>query len=67
MPFQIDREKDLTEEGAFSRALIPAERAGSREDLGGVLLYLASMAGSYVKGSVILVDGGKLSNVPATY
>ena len=66
-PFKIDKTKDLSEEGAFARSFLPAERAGSIEDIAGVLLYLASRAGAYVNGSVMLVDGGKIATVPATY
>jgi NAD(P)-dependent dehydrogenase (short-subunit alcohol dehydrogenase family) len=67
MPFKISKDKDLTEEGAFARSFLPAERAGSAADIAGVLLYLASRAGAYVNGSVMLVDGGKIATVPATY
>jgi len=67
VPFRITKDKELSEEGAFARSFLPAERAGSHEDIAGVLLYLASKAGSYVNGSVILVDGGKIATVPATY
>ncbi|RYP23535.1 hypothetical protein DL765_001049 [Monosporascus sp. GIB2] len=67
VPFKVSREKDLSEEGAFARPFLPAERAGSKEDIAGVLLYLASKAGAYVNGSVMLVDGGKIATVPATY
>ncbi|KAI1428591.1 NAD(P)-binding protein [Xylaria sp. FL1777] len=67
VPFKIAKEKDLSEEGAFSRSFLPAERAGSKEDIAGILLYLVSKAGAYVNGSVMLVDGGKIATVPATY
>ena len=66
-PFKISKDKAMTDEGAFAKSFLPAERAGSGDDLAGLLLYLASRAGSYVNGSVMLVDGGKLSTVPATY
>ena len=35
--------------------------------MAGIILYMVSKAGAYVNGSVILVDGGKLATVPATY
>ncbi|KAF2867543.1 short chain dehydrogenase/reductase family [Massariosphaeria phaeospora] len=66
-PFKISKEKDISEEGALARSYIPAERAGSNEDIAGVFLYLASRAGSYVNGSVMLVDGGKVATMPASY
>jgi NAD(P)-dependent dehydrogenase (short-subunit alcohol dehydrogenase family) len=66
-PFRIDKKKEFTDEGAFARSYLPAGRAGSEEDVAGTLLYLVSKAGSYVNGSVVLVDGGKLATVPSTY
>jgi len=66
-PFKISKEKNFNEEGAFSKSYLPAERAGSEEDIAGAIIYLVSRAGAYVNGSIMLVDGGKLSVVPATY
>lgn len=63
----IDKSKTLFEEGVFSRAYQPAERAGSEEDMGGLMLYMASRAGAFLNGSVMVVDGGKLATMPATY
>lgn len=63
----IDKTKTVTEEGVFSRAYQPAERAGSIEDMAGLTLYMASRAGAFINGSVMLVDGGKLATMPATY
>ncbi|OAK94568.1 NAD(P)-binding protein [Phaeosphaeriaceae sp. SRC1lsM3a] len=63
----IDKDKAITEEGVFSRAYQPAERAGSSEDMAGLTLYLTSRAGAFVNGSVLLVDGGKIATMPATY
>lgn len=57
----------MTEEGAFARDFIPAERLGREEDMAGTILYLASQAGSYLNGSVVLIDGGRISTQPATY
>lgn len=37
---------------------IPQRRLGEIEDLGGVVVYLASKASDYVTGSNIIVDGG---------
>ncbi|KAK3395193.1 hypothetical protein B0H63DRAFT_492155 [Podospora didyma] len=66
-PFKRAKDKDLSEEGAFARSFLPAERAGSVQDMAGALLYLASRAGAYVNGSVLLVGGGKKATTPATY
>ncbi|RAH80006.1 3-oxoacyl-reductase [Aspergillus japonicus CBS 114.51] len=59
--------KSPTEEGAFPLDQIPAERAGTPEDIMGPLLYLASRAGAYCNGNCVLTDGGRLSVMPATY
>lgn len=39
-------------------AMIPLGRWGKAEELGGVAVMLASPAGSYITGAVIVVDGG---------
>jgi len=46
---------------------IPAQRVGTEEDMAGAILFLASRAGAYVNGNVIVIDGGRLSNLPSTY
>ncbi len=51
----------LTSEGGqrmLSR--IPMRRAGALSDLDGPLLLLASDAGAYMTGSIVLIDGGHL-------
>jgi NAD(P)-dependent dehydrogenase (short-subunit alcohol dehydrogenase family) len=40
--------------------LNPIPRAGTKEDLEGIAVYLASDASSYHTGDVIVIDGGKL-------
>jgi len=37
---------------------VPLNRMGSKEDLKGVSVFLASEASSYITGAVIPVDGG---------
>lgn len=49
------------------KALVPAQRIGAEEEMAGTILYLASKAGGYCNGSVVLVDGGVLSIHPSTY
>lgn len=66
-PYVIDSKKKVTEEGVFSRSYQPAERAGSEEDMAGTTLYMVSRAGDFLNGSIMLVDGGKLATMPATY
>ncbi|KAH7360650.1 hypothetical protein BKA65DRAFT_391213 [Rhexocercosporidium sp. MPI-PUGE-AT-0058] len=65
--FPSEPSETLFEEGVFSRSYQPAERAGSDDDMAGVILYMASRAGAFLNGSVMLVDGGKLATMPATY
>jgi len=45
----------------------PAERTGSEEDFAGVVLFLASKAGAFINGETVLTDGGRISQLPATY
>ncbi|EQB51146.1 hypothetical protein K456DRAFT_1738959 [Colletotrichum gloeosporioides 23] len=46
---------------------IPAQRFGGDEEMSGAILYLASRAGSYSNGSILLTDGGRLSVMSGTY
>ncbi|KAL4883966.1 short chain dehydrogenase/reductase family [Aspergillus karnatakaensis] len=50
----------LTVEGSFARDVIPLRRAGTHEEAAGTFLYLASKAGGFVHGQVLVVDGGRL-------
>ncbi|KAF2264677.1 NAD(P)-binding protein [Lojkania enalia] len=58
--------KEMNEKG-WSKDFIPEERAGTIEDMAGAILFLASKAGAYVNGNVLITDGGRLSIIPATY
>jgi len=51
----------------LNRAAIPMQRPGTDQDMAGAILYLASRAGAYVTGNVVITDGGRLSIHPATY
>jgi NAD(P)-dependent dehydrogenase (short-subunit alcohol dehydrogenase family) len=53
--------------GVFEPSFVPAERPGNEEDIAGAILYLASRAGAYLNGSVVVVDGGRLSTLVSTY
>ena len=44
---------------------IPLGRLGNAADMAGVLLWIASEAGSWVTGAVVPVDGGSLLVVPS--
>lgn len=58
---------DPSVEGAFPKSFVPAQRLGGTSDIAGFLLYVASQAGAYLNGNVMVVDGGRMSLVPATY
>lgn len=55
------------EEGPENPAFIPSQKFGGEEEMGGAILYLASRAGSFTNGNVLLCDGGRSSIIPATY
>jgi 3-oxoacyl-[acyl-carrier protein] reductase len=44
-------------------AMVPEGRLGKPEELGGVIAFLASPAGAYVRGVCLAVDGGRLSSI----
>jgi NAD(P)-dependent dehydrogenase (short-subunit alcohol dehydrogenase family) len=48
------------------KGVVPLGRMGDSEDMAGQILYLASKAGSYCNGNIILVDGGRLTTFPST-
>jgi NAD(P)-dependent dehydrogenase (short-subunit alcohol dehydrogenase family) len=54
----------LTGKGAEMTRVIPAGRLGEESDLDGAFLLLASDAGRYIAGAVIVVDGGQMLALP---
>jgi len=45
---------------------IPAERAGTDQEMAGTAVYLASLAGCYTNGQEIVIDGGYLCVNPSS-
>lgn len=54
-------------EGNLPKSLVPLERTGTEQDIGGVALFLMSRAGAYVNGSVQITDGGRTGIQPSSY
>lgn len=55
------------EEGPDNAAFIPCQKFGGEEEMAGAILYLASRAGSFTNGNVLLCDGGRAAVIPASY
>ncbi|KAI1127768.1 short chain dehydrogenase [Nemania abortiva] len=59
--------RDPSKEHHSEMRYIPARRFGGEEEMAGSILYLASRAGSYCNGLVLVNDGGKLASMPSAY
>ncbi|KAI8966267.1 NAD(P)-binding protein [Daldinia sp. FL1419] len=59
--------RDPATESVDDPRFIPAKKFGSEDEMAGSVLYLASKAGSYCNGFILVNDGGKLSTMPADY
>ncbi|KAI1373514.1 NAD(P)-binding protein [Hypoxylon crocopeplum] len=57
----------IIDRGGIGKNMVPLERAGDEKDMGGAILYLASRAGAYCNGTVIVTDGGRLTTFPSTF
>jgi NAD(P)-dependent dehydrogenase (short-subunit alcohol dehydrogenase family) len=56
---EINRDFLTSPAGEALRKRVPLRRFGMPEDLDGALLLLASDAGRYITGSIIVIDGGQ--------
>lgn len=51
----------------YALRISPLGRAGNVEDMAGCILWLASKAGAWLSGNIIVTDGGKLGLIPSGY
>ena len=51
-----ERKETVTED---IKKVIPAKRAGQKENIAGAAIFIASRAGNYSVGSNIVIDGGE--------
>jgi NAD(P)-dependent dehydrogenase (short-subunit alcohol dehydrogenase family) len=51
----------------WQKSNVPLQRAGTSDDMAGVILFLTAPAGAYINGNVLVTDGGRLSVIPASY
>ena len=62
--FASDMNRAARDHGDDVAKRIPAQRIGTKEDMAGAAIFLASRAGDYVVGATLVVDGGvSLSHV----
>lgn len=61
------RQRKPETEGPDHHMFIPTRRFGDDEDMAGTLLFLASRAGSYIDGLVLVNDGGRLGVMCTSY
>ena len=59
--------RDPSKETHDDPRFIPARRFGGDEEMAGMILYLASRAGSFCNGMVLMADGGRSSVMLSSY
>ncbi|KAI0534922.1 short chain dehydrogenase [Xylaria digitata] len=67
MAAPIMASRDPETEGVDDPNFMPARRFGTKEEIAGMILYLASQAGAYCNGTIFNFDGGRLAVIPSTY
>ncbi|KAI9668848.1 MAG: hypothetical protein M1831_000918 [Alyxoria varia] len=58
---------DVTQDGGLSKDVVPMGRSGRDTDMAGAALFLASPAGAYLTGHILVNDGGRLTQRPSSY
>ncbi|OTB01404.1 hypothetical protein M426DRAFT_25708 [Hypoxylon sp. CI-4A] len=58
---------DPSKQGPQDDNFLPARKYGSEDETAGSILYLASKAGSFCNGTILVTDGGRLSVIPNSY
>lgn len=48
--------------GVMPKTLVPQQRMGNEDEMAGTILYLASKAGGYCNGNMMVIDGGICQN-----
>ncbi|PWY67172.1 NAD(P)-binding protein [Aspergillus heteromorphus CBS 117.55] len=54
-------------DGSFPPEMVPLTRAGSEQEIAGIILWMASPSGGLHSGNITVADGGRLSTLPCTY
>ncbi|TDZ49708.1 Short-chain dehydrogenase/reductase SAT3 [Colletotrichum trifolii] len=60
-------DRDPGKETIDDPKFIPARKFGGDEEMAGAILYLCGLSGSYTNGSILVMDGGRLSVMTASY
>ncbi|KAK1753694.1 short-chain dehydrogenase [Echria macrotheca] len=63
----LTADRDPGTETPENPSFIPARRFGGDEEMGGTILYLASRAGAFNNGLILLNDGGRASVMVSSY
>jgi NAD(P)-dependent dehydrogenase (short-subunit alcohol dehydrogenase family) len=53
--------------GVMPKSVVPQQRMGLEEEFAGTILFMASKAGGYCNGNVMVIDGGYLQNHAGSY
>lgn len=67
MTIDVVSKRNPEDEGPDNVFFIPSQKFGGEEEMAGAILYLASRAGSFTNGNVLLCDGGRMAVIPGTY